>query len=68
MFISRIHCCYNNRPKRDSHDQPNKQQDDVKGSRASLLDHDDEKSIKLLDEILAKAQTAHDISQSSKVI
>ena len=63
-----LHCCYNNRPKRDSHGRvvhvQNKQLDteDASGSHA-LVDDNDEMSVKLLDEILAKAQTARDVSK-----
>ena len=70
-----LHCYYNNRPKRDSHGQAvhaqNKQLDteDISGSHALLLDkEDDEMSVKVLDEILTKAQTARDVSKVIKHI
>ena len=71
-----LHCYYNNRPKRDSHGRvvhvQNKQldtedasrsHDHASGSHALLVDDNDEMNVKLLDEILTKAQTARDVSK-----
>ena len=55
------------RPKRDSHGRvhtQSKQPVDITESHALLPSNDDdEKSVKLLDEILAKAQIAHDVTK-----
>lgn len=60
-----LHCYYANRPKRDSHGRVvhvhNMDTEDISGSHAPV--NDDEMSVKLLDEILAKAQTARYVSK-----
>lgn len=67
-----INCCYNNRPRRDSRGQVHRESkqttNDITESQSSLLSNDnnkgdDEVSVKLLDEILTKAQTVRDLSK-----
>ena len=63
-----INCCYNNRPRRDSRGQVNTDSkqtaNDVTQSQSLLLNNqDDERNVKLLDEILTKAQTVRDLSK-----
>ena len=53
-----IHCYHNNRPKKDPRDQV------VENKQVTADDFtDDDESVRLLDEILEKAQIAHDASK-----
>ena len=54
-----IYCYHSNRPRRDSHDQV---MESKQVTADDITDNDDE-SVRLLDEILEKAQTARDASK-----
>ena len=62
-----INCCYNTRPKRDSrgrvHAQSKQTANEITESQLIYNKEDDEQSVKLLDEILTKAQTVRELSK-----